>query len=93
MLASVDNPDPVARPDAIVKVGKARFTVLTDRLIRMEWDESGKWEDRASLAIINRNLPVPSFKVTRQGNRTVIKTSSVTLTYEGEEMFNATNLR
>lgn len=93
MLASVDNPDPVARPDAIVKVGKARFTVLTDRLIRMEWDESGKWEDRASLAIINRNLPVPSFKVTRQGNRTVIKTSSVTLTYEGEEMFNATNLK
>ena len=29
--------DPVADSKAIVVSGRARFTVLTDRLIRMEW--------------------------------------------------------
>mgnify|MGYP003295495001 CR=1 FL=1 len=47
--------DPVANPEAVVTSGNARFTVLTNRLIRMEWAEDGKWEDNASLAIINRN--------------------------------------
>lgn len=33
--------DPVAPAEAQVVVGNARFTVLTDRLIRMEWSENG----------------------------------------------------
>ena len=59
--------NPKAAGDAVVKSGNARFTVLTDRLIRMEWAEDGQFEDRASLAIINRNLDVPAFKVRRDG--------------------------
>ena len=75
--------DPVAPAEAQVVVGNARFTVLTDRLIRMEWSENGRFEDHATLAIVNRNLPVPKFTATRSGDGATIRTSAVTLTYKG----------
>ena len=75
--------NPVACPEAVVVCGNARFTVLTDRLIRMEWADDGVFEDRASLAVVNRNLPVPAFKLVRQGDGLVIKTEKLTLTYKG----------
>ena len=70
--------NPKAADEAVVIRGNARFTVLTDRMIRMEWAEDGQFEDRASLAIINRNLDVPAFKVSKAGDKTVIRTSAVT---------------
>ena len=86
--------DPVARPDAIVTAGNARFTVLTDRLIRMEWSPSGRFEDHATLAIVNRNLPVPGFKVQRRGGELSIRTSALTLSYRQEDgPFSAGNLK
>lgn len=84
--------DPKADPAAEVVCGNARFTVLTDRLIRMEWDEKGVFEDNASLAIINRRLPVPKFKVSRAGGGVTITTSSVVLKYNGEGKFSPENL-
>ena len=50
--------DPVANEDAVVESGNARFTVLTDRLIRMEYSENGKFLDKATLAFVNRKLSV-----------------------------------
>lgn len=87
-----EDANPVANPKAIVMSGNARFTVLTDCLIRMEWAADGKWEDRASLAIINRNLPAPAFKVTRNGDAVTIKTKKVMLSYNGKGKFDASNL-
>ncbi|MCR5003085.1 MAG: DUF5110 domain-containing protein [Bacteroidales bacterium] len=84
--------DPKARDEAVVVAGKARFTVLTSRLIRMEWAEDGKFEDRASLAIVNRNLDVPKFTVKKTKGSVVIKTDDVVLTYKGQEEFNEKNL-
>ena len=75
--------DPIASADAQVIVGNARFTVLTDRLIRMEWSANGTFEDHATLAIVNRNLPVPKFTSTRKGDGVTIRTSALTLTYKG----------
>ena len=83
--------NPVAAPGATVVCGNARFTVLTDRLIRMEWAEDGQFEDRASLAIVNRELPVPAFKTETKGSGVTIKTDKVTLTYKGGK-FDAGNL-
>jgi alpha-glucosidase (family GH31 glycosyl hydrolase) len=53
--------NPVADPRAVVKFENARFTVLTSRLIRMEWGADGEFEDHASFVFLNRNLPVPKF--------------------------------
>jgi alpha-glucosidase len=61
-LANSESYKPVASQDAMVELGRVRFTVLTSRLIRMEWAADGKFEDHASLVFLNRRLPVPSFK-------------------------------
>ena len=49
--------NPRADPKAVVVEGSARFTVLTPRLVRMEWAGDGKFEDHASLVFVNRRLP------------------------------------
>jgi alpha-glucosidase (family GH31 glycosyl hydrolase) len=74
--------DPVADPRAIVSVGSARFSILAPQLIRMEWAADGKFEDHASLAFLNRKLPVPEFThETNPAGQTEIKTSALTLVY------------
>jgi hypothetical protein len=84
--------NPVARPEAQVTVGNARFTVLTDRLVRMEWSETGAFEDHATLAVVNRDLPVQKFTVTRTGDGVRIKTDALELSYKGGGKFTADNL-
>lgn len=83
---------PKADTKAVVVCGNARFTVLTDRLIRMEWAENGEFEDNATLGIVNRNLPVPAFKTVRSGKGVTIKTSALTLSYKGTGKFDEKNL-
>ena len=73
-VATAADYDPSPNPEAVVQVGKARFTVLTDHLVRMEW---GGANDAATLAFINRNLPTPKFTTSKDGNWTIIKTSAV----------------
>lgn len=84
--------DPKAAPEAVVTCGNARFTVLTPRLVRMEWSADGVFEDRATLAIVNRKLEVPSFKSRKSGNGVVLTTDALKLTYKGGK-FAADNLK
>ena len=90
--AFAENYNPKASPDAEVVCGKARFTVLTSRLIRMEWSDNGIFEDRATLGIVNRSLDVPVFKVRRRGDVLTITTKDLVLTYRGNGMFDSDNL-
>ena len=76
-------PNPKPNPDSVVQIGKARFTVLTENLVRMEW---GGMVDAATFTFINRNLPTPKYTLSNdtdpQGNVwNVIKTSAVKVTY------------
>ena len=64
--------DPKASESSTVIVGNARFTILTPKLLRMEWSEDGKFEDRATLTFINRKLPVPGFKFSTNGTTVTI---------------------
>lgn len=84
--------DPTANPEATVTFGKARFTVLTPRLVRMEWSEDGKFEDRATLGIVNRRLEVPEYDVRKNRNSITLKTGFLTLKYHGQDKFDAENL-
>ena len=85
--------DPTAAPEAQVIAGNARFTVLTDRLIRMEWSADGRFEDHATLAVINRRLPVPRFTAVRKGDGVRIRTDALTLDYDGSGKFDEGNLK
>lgn len=73
--------DPVADPAAVVTSGNARFTVLTDGLVRLEWSPDGSFEDRASQAIVNRRLPVPKFEKTDNSGLVIIRTPKIQLQY------------
>ena len=75
------NSDPVADSAVIVTSGCARFSILTERLVRMEYSTSGKFDDRASFAVINRKLPVPAFHVTKNLSTTIVTTDALQLTH------------
>lgn len=74
---------PQCRPEAIVAGDKYRFTVLTDRLIRMEYSESGVFEDRATQTVINRVTDTPEFRVRESSGTLKISTAGMELTYHG----------
>ena len=73
--------NPVANPDAVVEAGKARFTVLTPEMIRIEYSPAGRFEDKATFTVLNRELPVPDFKTSKKGNTLTITTSKLKLNY------------
>lgn len=83
---------PKAASEAEVVCDRARFTVLTSRLIRMEWAEDGKFEDRASFTIVNRYLPVPSFTKEYKDGGVIIRTDDVALVYLGGGRLSKDNL-
>ena len=84
--------DPVASPGACVVYGNARFTVLTPRLIRMEWSADARFEDRATLGIVNRKLEVPEFDVRKSAGSVTVQTEYLTLKYRGNGKFSGDNL-
>ena len=87
-----DEYDPQASPAAVVVSGNARFTVLTPRLVRLEWSADGRFEDRATLGVVNRRLEVPAFRVRRTKDGVVITTSALVLRYKGPGRFSEKNL-
>lgn len=80
-LKAADAANPVANPQAVVVSGNARFTVLTPEMIRIEYSDKGVFEDRATFAIINRNLDVPHFTKTEDDNFLYIETDKLHLKY------------
>ncbi|MFM9957561.1 MAG: TIM-barrel domain-containing protein [Phycisphaerales bacterium] len=79
--------EPSPNPASVVTVGNARFTFLTARLVRMEWSPGGAFEDRASFAFVNRNLPTPALDVKREQGVTTVSTGALTLTYRDGSAF------
>ena len=89
--ASQDDPttDPTPDPAAVVACGAARFTVLSDSLIRLEATHAsdrapsgGSFDDRATSVVVNRRFPVPKFSVARPNASAVtITTATLRLTY------------
>ena len=72
---------PVALAEHCILGKTYRFTILTDRLIRMEYDPMGMFEDRASQAIFYRDLPACAYSVSRAGGILTIHTGALLLTY------------
>lgn len=94
MTASHAQENGHANLNAIVVEGNARFTVLTPRLIRLEWDSSRKFNDRPSFVVINRKLPVPSFTKTIKNGWLHISTAQLELRYRLRSgKFNEQNLQ
>ena len=84
-LHLIPETDPKAHPHAMVRFHHARFTLLTSRLIRIEYDPDAQFKDRASQAFWFRNQPVPAFSVKKSKNNIHIETDHLLLLYQYTE--------
>lgn len=85
--------DPVAAPESTVIAGNVRFTVLTDRMLRLEFADDGVFEDRGTLSVCNRRMPKVKFKTFTRKGRVVVDTGAVRLEYSGTgKPFSARNV-
>jgi alpha-glucosidase len=86
--------DPHARPESVVVCGEARFTVLTPRLLRLEWSPTGAFSDFSTFAFPNRRAATPApFKTRNDGEWLRIETGALSLAYRvGGGRFSAENL-
>ena len=78
---------PAADEAATVVGDTYRFTVLTSRVVRMEYDPEGGFDDRPSQTFWYRERPVPAFDVTEDDDRLVVETDHLRLEYVPGEPF------
>lgn len=74
---------PLHATDAPVVSGQARFTVLTPRVIRMEYSPNAQFEDAPSLVFATRgSAPDVKARVDHEKGWLVIRTDVLTLRYK-----------
>ena len=72
---------------------EVRFTVITDGVIRLEWQPEGRFTDLPSFVASERDYPAAEYKVKSEGKNVRIVTGRMTLEYrKGSGKFNAGNL-
>ena len=71
---------PIKNP--VIIDGKARFTIINQRCIRLEYSQSGKFIDNPSLFAANRNVDFKEFSIKNIDGKTIIRTSRFALTYK-----------
>lgn len=67
--------------DSIIQGEKYRFTLLSERLIRMEYSPNGTFEDRPTSLVVNRSFPKVEFSIVESGSLIQITTTFLTITY------------
>lgn len=81
-----------ANEKAIVQGKNFRITVLTERLVRLEYSLSGIFVDRPTQLVINRNLKLADFSVKADVDFITIETRFFILTYVKEQPFIGTKI-
>lgn len=84
----VDNmQDAIAIKDNVIIGKKYRISILTERLIRLEYSESGKFEDRPTERVIFRKFPKVNYTVTQSETLIQIVAKYFTIDYVKEKSF------
>ncbi|MCD8336457.1 MAG: glycoside hydrolase family 31 protein [Lachnospiraceae bacterium] len=76
------DPSAKADPRAVVDGKNYRFTVLTERMVRMEYSPDGIFVDEATQTVLHRQFPVPEYRVRDKGTTIEICTDCLIVTYE-----------
>ncbi len=79
---------PKANPSVTIKGENYRFTVLTPRMIRLEYSKDGIFEDRATKTVISRDFPKTQFRVIDKDGSLEIITEFLHLTYDKKPFSN-----
>lgn len=85
---------PMAHKECIVQGDKYRISVLTEKMIRLEYSETGTFEDGATQSVINRHFDLPKFRVIETEDQLEVVTDYLQLTYNKKEFSsNGLNIR
>lgn len=88
----IDYKKSLANSKAVIKGEKYRFTILTPRLIRLEYSETGNFLDAPTERVLYRNLEVPKFDMKEEGNVLTIITEYFKLIYTKEKPFESSKV-
>ena len=66
----------------IIQGDRYRISILTDRLLRLEYQAEGYFEDLPTQMAVNRDFPEVDCRVERENGRLVIETAAVLLSYD-----------
>ena len=77
----IDRSKLVSEKESYIIGKKYRFTVLSPRLIRLEYNKDGIFEDRPTSRVINRKFPRTKYAITESDTLVQIDTGVFTLTY------------
>ena len=69
------------KSDVVFQGNKYRITILTERLVRLEYSEVGKFSDDATELVVNRVFEKPSFEVKQDSLYIEIRTKYFYLNY------------
>ena len=73
---------PLADPQAVILGKEFRITVLTSRLLRMEYEPSGDFRNAATQTVLCRKFPLPAFSVNDSGPLLTVETEHLRLQYD-----------
>jgi len=88
----VDNAKARSEEKSIIPGKKYRISVITDRVVRIEYSPNGQFIDRPTQLIKKRNLGVPDFSVRQDANILEIATKYFVLNYIKEQPFVGTKV-
>lgn len=69
----------------MVKGEKYRISIITDRLVRLEYNRLGQFVDEPTQAIVNRNLPSAEYTVSEAEGNLLIDTGALLIKYDKKE--------
>lgn len=82
----------ITQENMIVRGKNYRISVLSERLLRLEYHPEGIFYDNETQLVQFRNFPKPDFEVTQDNRFLVIKTKYFTLSYTKEKHFDGGKL-
>ena len=84
---AIDSSNALSEEAAVKKGNTYRITVLSDRLLRLEYSKSGIFNDELTDFVRNRRFPLPNFTVEEDDKYLIITTSYFSLQYHKEQPF------
>ncbi len=85
----IDFQNKMSQPKSVFKGQNYRITVLTERLLRLEYSKDGYFLDNLTEQVINRNFDVPLFTVNETPRFLDISTKYFSLKYTKEKSFDS----
>lgn len=83
-IPQLKNTHPMMRTERVIQGDHWRIGILTESLIRFEWSESGRFENRCTQVILNRDFPDvddASIRCSDHDGMLIVDTPALRLTY------------